>query len=123
MCALVNTNDCNNVYESKSLIIIPMNAPGVTKAKKIDKMGMHSSDTGLIYFDNVRVPLSNTIGEEGAGFFYQMLQFQEERLAAALGCLTPLENCLQETIQYTKERQAFGQAILDNQYVHYRCGD
>lgn len=119
MCALVNTND-GNIYDNKSLIIIPMDAQGVTKAKKIEKMGMHSSDTGLIYFDNVRVPVSNTIGEEGAGFFYQMLQFQEERLAAALGCLTPLEKCLEETIEYSRERKAFGASILDNQYVHYR---
>ena len=49
---------------------------GIVKAKKIDKMGMHSSDTGLIFFEDVRVPIKNTVGEEGQGFIYQMLQFQ-----------------------------------------------
>ena len=61
---------------NKSLIIVPMDTKGVVKAKKIDKMGMHSSDTGLIFFEDVRVPIKNTIGEEGQGFIYQMLQFQ-----------------------------------------------
>ena len=53
-----------------------MDTKGVIKAKKIDKMGMHSSDTGLIFFEDVRVPYKNIIGQEGQGFLYQMLQFQ-----------------------------------------------
>ena len=61
---------------NKSLIIVPMDTKGIVKAKKIDKMGMHSSDTGLIFFEDVRVPIKNTVGEEGQGFIYQMLQFQ-----------------------------------------------
>ncbi len=97
-----------------------MDAKGVVKAKKIDKIGMHSSDTGLIYFEDVRVPAWHTIGEEGMGFTYQMLQFQEERLAAAVGCLTPLDVAIEETIEYARERKIFGQSVLDNQYVHYR---
>ena len=55
---------------------MPMDTKGIVKAKKIDKMGMHSSDTGLIFFEDVRVPIKNTVGEEGQGFIYQMLQFQ-----------------------------------------------
>ncbi len=92
----------------------------MVKAKKIDKIGMNSSDTGLLYFEDVRVPEWHVIGEEGMGFTYQMVQFQEERLAAAVGCLTPLETALEETVEYCRERKAFGQSVLDNQYVHYR---
>ena len=75
MCVLANTRE-GNPYQNKSLIIVPMDTPGVIKAKKLEKMGMHSSDTGLIFFEDVRVPASNIIGEEGMGFTYQMLQFQ-----------------------------------------------
>ena len=75
MCLLANTHD-GNPHRNKSLIIVPMNEPGVIKAKKLEKMGMHSSDTGLIFFEDVRVPAANIVGEEGMGFTYQMLQFQ-----------------------------------------------
>ena len=100
-----------------------MDTKGVQKAKKIDKMGMNSSDTGLIFFDNVKVPVKNVIGNIGEGFVYQMLQFQEERLAAAAGSLTPLQVVLDETIEYTRSRMAFGKPILDNQYVHFRLAE
>ena len=100
-----------------------MDTKGVQKAKKIDKMGMNSSDTGLIFFDNVKVPVKNVIGSIGEGFIYQMLQFQEERLAAAAGSLTPLQVVLDETIEYTRSRTAFGKPILDNQYVHFRLAE
>ena len=75
MCVLANTRE-GNPHQNKSLIIVPMDTPGVIRAKKIEKMGMHSSDTGLIFFEDVKVPAANIIGEEGMGFTYQMLQFQ-----------------------------------------------
>ena len=100
-----------------------MDTKGITKAKKIDKIGMNSSDTGLIFFDNVIVPQKYVIGEIGQGFIYQMLQFQEERLAAAAGSLTPLQVVLNETIDYTRHRVAFGKPLLDNQYIHFRLSE
>merc|ERR1719383_1566255 len=81
---------------------------------------MRCSDTAVIFFDDVRVPASNIIGEPGMGFTYQMLQFQEERMACAALCLVPLENVIRETIEYTKDRKAFGQPLLNNQYIHFR---
>lgn len=122
MCALVNTSD-DAPHKSKSLVVIPMNSPGVKRARKLDKLGMRSSDTGEIYFDDVRVPKSNRIGEEGAGFFYQMLQFQEERLWGAANMIMGLEGAIQDTIEYTGNRKAFGKSILDNQVVHYRLAE
>ena len=71
------------MHKNKSLICLPMKTKGVQIARKIDKLGMRSSDTALIFFDDVRVPQRYRIGEEGKGFIYQMLQFQEERLWAA----------------------------------------
>ncbi|MPC11129.1 putative acyl-CoA dehydrogenase 6 [Portunus trituberculatus] len=96
---------------------------GIHLAKRINKIGMLSSDTAQIFFEDVRVPAKNLIGEEGKGFTYQMMQFQEERLAAAGLLLRPMEKCVEATIEYTKNRQAFGKSILDNQYVHYRLAE
>ena len=84
MCLLANTSD-DQVHRNKSLICVPMKSKGVQIARKLDKIGMRSSDTAQIFFDNVRVPKRNRIGDEGKGFIYQMVQFQEERLWGAVG--------------------------------------
>ncbi|MBS0448673.1 MAG: acyl-CoA dehydrogenase family protein [Proteobacteria bacterium] len=122
MCLLANTST-GSPHKNKSLIIVPMDTPGVTKAKKIRKIGMMASDTGLIHFDDVRVPQRYRIGEEGLGFTYQMLQFQEERLWAAANAIEALSDCIAQTADYARERQAFGKSILDNQVVHYTLAE
>jgi citronellyl-CoA dehydrogenase len=120
-CLLANTSDAPP-HKNKSLIVVPMDAPGITK-QKIHKIGMDSSDTAQLFFDNVRVPRRNLIGQEGIGFTLQMLQFQEERLYGAAGSLRSLDRLIDKTIAYTRERQAFGRSILDNQVVHYRLAE
>jgi citronellyl-CoA dehydrogenase len=95
MCMLVNTSD-GPQHKNKSLVMVPMDSKGIEKAKKIRKIGMHSSDTGLIHFDEVRVPQRNRIGAEGQGFMYQMMQFQEERLWAAASAIQGLTNCIED---------------------------
>ena len=122
MCCLVNTSD-GSPHRNKSLVVVPLDAPGVERSRKLEKLGMWSSDTAQIFFDDVRVPRRHLIGEEGMGFNYQMQQFQEERLWAAANCVTGLENVIRETIRYTGERQAFGRSILDNQVVHFRLAE
>ena len=121
MCLLANTSE-GAPHKTKTLICVPMNSKGIAKTK-IDKIGMMSSDTGLIHFDNVRVPQKNRIGEEGMGFTYQMMQFQEERLWAAASTVQGLTRNIGETIDYIRERKIFGQAVLDFQYVHYRLAE
>jgi citronellyl-CoA dehydrogenase len=122
ICLLANTGD-EPKHRNKSLICVPMKTRGVQVARKLDKMGMRSSDTAQIFFDDVRVPKRNRIGEEGHGFTYQMLQFQEERLWAAAACLKAHEFIIAETIEYTRNRNAFGQSILDNQVVHFKLAE
>jgi citronellyl-CoA dehydrogenase len=122
ICLLANTGD-GPKHRNKSLICVPMKTRGVEVARKLDKMGMHSSDTAQIFFDDVRVPKRNRIGEEGHGFTYQMLQFQEERLWAAAACLKAHETIINDTIEYTANRKAFGQSILDNQTVHFKLAE
>lgn len=119
MCLLANTSD-DPAHRNKSLIIVPMNTKGVSVGKKIRKIGMNSSDTGLIYFDDVRVPQRYRIGEEGKGFTYQMLQFQEERLWAAASSLATMTMCIETTAEYARERKLFGASLLDNQWVHFK---
>ncbi|ESO96563.1 hypothetical protein LOTGIDRAFT_115779 [Lottia gigantea] len=122
MCLLANTGE-GKAHQNKSLICLPMNLPGITIAKKIDKMGMRCSDTAQIYFEDVKVPRGNIIGEEGHGFMYQMMQFQEERLYAAAVLLSPLEKIIKETAKYTSERQVFGKPLLSNQVVHFKLAE
>lgn len=122
MCMLVNTGD-GPVHRNKSLVMVPMDSPGIEKAKKIRKIGMHSSDTGLIYFDNVRVPQRNRIGEEGQGFVYQMQQFQEERLWCAASSLVPLDDCIAETIEWAQQRKLFGGTLADQQWVQFKLAE
>jgi citronellyl-CoA dehydrogenase len=122
MCLLANTSE-GPAHKNKSLIMVPMNTPGITVAKKIRKIGMMASDTGLIHFDDVRVPQRYRIGQEGMGFTYQMQQFQEERLWCAANAIQSLTNCIEQTIAYTGERMAFGQSVLDNQTVHFKLAE
>ena len=122
MCCLVNTSD-DKPHKNKSLVVVPMNAPGVERARKLHKLGMWSSDTAQIFFDDVRVPQRHRIGPEGAGFMLQMLQFQEERMWGAANSLTAMDEAIAETIKYTRDRKAFGRSILDNQVVHFRLAE
>jgi len=120
-CLLANTSE-GSPHKNKSLIIVPLDAKGVER-HKIHKMGMHSSDTAQLFFDNVRVPVRNLVGIEGMGFMMQMLQFQEERLWGAANSLRMLDRMIDLTIEYTRERRTFGRAVLHNQTVHFRLAE
>jgi len=122
MCLLAITGD-GPAHRNKSLIIVPMDTPGISVGKKIRKIGMNSSDTGLIHFDEVRVPQRFLVGEEDKGFTYQMLQFQEERLWCAANIVQQMQNCIDATIEYARERKIFGASVLDNQWVHFKLAE
>jgi citronellyl-CoA dehydrogenase len=122
MCCLATTSE-GSPHRNKSLIIVPMGARGVTVERKLRKIGMHSSDTAQIFFDDVRVPQRHLIGQEGQGFTYQMMQFQEERLWGAANALQGLDNAIRDTIEYTRSRKIFGRPVLDNQVVHFTLAE
>ena len=122
MCCLANTSE-GSPHKNKSLIIIPMKTKGVSVERKIHKIGMNSSDTALIHFDDVRVPQRHLIGQEGLGFMYQMIQFQEERLWGAANALQGLDNAVRDTIEYTRSRKTFGKPVIDNQVVHFTMAE
>ncbi|WP_293369044.1 acyl-CoA dehydrogenase family protein [Nevskia sp.] len=123
-CMLVNTGDPSaSQHASKSLIVVPLDAKGVDRKTKLDKLGQRSSDTALIFLDEVRVPARNLIGEEGRGFVYQMQQFQEERLFLSASIIAAMERVIADTVEYTGQRQAFGSSLLSNQVISYRLAE
>ena len=129
MCMLVNTSD-GPAHKNKSLVMVPMRdgpngqlTKGIEIAQKIRKIGMNSSDTGLIYLDDVRVPQRYLIGQEGAGFVYQMQQFQEERLWAAASSLVTLTECVRKTIEWAQQRKMFGATLIDQQWVQFKLAE
>lgn len=122
ICLLANTSD-GKQHANKSLVIVPTDTPGISFSEKLNKIGMRSSDTAQIFFDNVRVPQRFRIGDEGAGFLMQMLQFQEERLYSAAVGIKGLEMCVQHTVAYCREREVFGQPLIDNQVIHFRLAE
>jgi citronellyl-CoA dehydrogenase len=127
MCMLVNTSE-GPAHKNKSLVMVPLREngrllPGIEVGKKIRKIGMMSSDTGLLYFDNVRVPQRFRIGGEGQGFVYQMQQFQEERLWCAASTLESLSNCIRWTVEWAQERRLFGASLADQQWVQFKLAE
>ena len=84
-----------------------MDSPGVVRAKKIEKIGMWASDTAQLWFEDVRVPKKNIIGEEGKGFMYQMIQFQQERIFAIAAGITPMQQVLKDTIEVNVQIHCF----------------
>ena len=123
MCLLANTEGGSPPHGNKTLLVMPMDAPGVEIAPRFDKYGMRSSDTTMVTLDNVRVPRHHVIGEPGNGFIYQMKQFQEERLYAAANVLLPMERCIASTADYCRMREAFGKPLLANQSIRFRLSE
>ncbi len=122
LCLLANTSD-GPAHTNKSLIVVPTDTKGFSTSKPLDKLGMRDSDTAQVFLEDVRVPRRFTIGDPGAGFAYQMMQFQEERLFAAAGNLRAMERCIELTAEYARERKTFGKSILDNQVVQFRLAE
>ena len=124
LCLLARTDDSQpGDYHGMSLIIVPTTAPGFSVGRKIEKMGNRSSDTAEIVLDEVRVPVTNTVGEEGRGFQQQMSQFQDERLVGAYIALAGARKALDRTKDYLQQRVAFGKPLLANQHLQYRLAE
>jgi len=107
-------------YHAFSLFVVPTDLPGFNVSKKLDKLGMHSSDTAELFYDNVRVPAENLIGEEGEGFIYQMNQFQHERFVVLPMAYIICEDMIKMTVEYIKERIVFGKPLMTKQVLQHR---
>ncbi|POR47729.1 acyl-CoA dehydrogenase [Paraburkholderia eburnea] len=106
-----------------SLIMVEADREGFRRGRKLDKVGQHAQDTAELFFDNVRVPVSNRLGEEGKGFAYLMAELPQERLSIAVGAAAKLEACLEHTLNYVKDRKAFNQTVWDFQNTKFKLAD
>lgn len=120
---LVTKTDPDAGYEGFSLFLVPMDAPGVVREKRLEKMGMHASDTALLAFQDVRVPSTALLGEEGKGFFHIMWELQGERLIGAAGCVAGAQLAFDQTLQYAKDRKAFGRQIGSFQAIRHKFAE
>ena len=106
-----------------SLILVEGDREGFKRGKNLEKIGYKAQDTSELFFEDVRVPITNLLGQEGRGFAQLMQQLPQERLVVAIRCATALEAALNETIRYTKERKAFGRSISDFQNTRFKLAE
>lgn len=119
ICLLARTSD-EGGYRGMSQIVVPTDSPGFSVARSLRKLGNHSSDTAELVLDDVRVPVSSTIGEIGRGFQQQMEQFVIERMYAAYSTVGACDLALERTRRYAMEREVFGTPLASKQYIAFR---
>lgn len=106
-----------------SLILVEADRPGFVRGRNLDKIGQKSADTSELFFSDVRVPFENLVGEEGRGFAIMMEELPRERLTIASRALAESQRAFELTVEYVKERQAFGQRIMDFQNTQFVLAD
>jgi alkylation response protein AidB-like acyl-CoA dehydrogenase len=106
-----------------SLILVEATAPGFKRGKNLKKLGLKAQDTSELFFDDVRVPVSNRLGDENRGFAMLMTKLARERLTQAVRSIVVAEQAIQWTVDYTKERKAFGQTIGDFQNTRFKLAE
>ncbi|KRC57408.1 MULTISPECIES: acyl-CoA dehydrogenase family protein [unclassified Nocardioides] len=107
-----------------SLVIVPTDTPGFARGKVLDKIGMKGQDTSELFFEDVRIPVTNLLGsEEGQGFIQLMEQLPQERLIVAVSNVAAMELCFEETLRYVHERQAFGRPIWGFQNTKFKVAE
>jgi citronellyl-CoA dehydrogenase len=120
---LVVKTDPEAGHNGFSLLIVDMDAPGVVREKRLEKLGMHASDTALLAFQDVRVPAGNLLGEEGKGFYHIMWELQGERLIAAAGAVAAADRLMERTLDFARDRQAFGRPIGKFQGIRWKFAE
>jgi alkylation response protein AidB-like acyl-CoA dehydrogenase len=121
---LVAKTDPDSGHHGVSLLLVDTSLPGVHVSRRLEKLGMHSSDTAEITLDDVAVPANDLIGlEPGHGFRQLMWQLQYERLAGAAACVGHAAQTLDDTIAYARERHAFGRPIAQHQVIAHKLAD
>ena len=120
---LVTKTDPDAGHGGITLFLVDMSLPGVIREKKLEKLGMHASDTALLAFQDVRVPESAMLGELGKGFYHISWELQGERLIGAAGCVAGAQHVFDRTLQYAKERTAFGRPIGNFQVIRHKFAE
>jgi len=116
-------DDPDKPHANISLFLVDAHSPGFTRGRKLKKVGMHSQDTSELHFEDLRVPVGNRLGAEGAGFLMMMRKLQQERLVLAVGAQANAEQVLKDTITYVKERKAFGRPVSTFQNTRFKLAE
>ncbi|MET1113066.1 MAG: acyl-CoA dehydrogenase family protein, partial [Allosphingosinicella sp.] len=106
-----------------SLILVEADREGYARGRNLDKIGFHSQDTSELFFNDVRVPITNCLGEEGSGFAYLMNQLPQERLSIACAAQAAAQRAFDEAVKFTKDRKAFGKTVFDFQNTKFTLAD
>ena len=120
---LVTKTDPEAGHGGLTLFLVPMDLPGVIREKRLKKLGMHASDTALLAFQDVRVPASAMLGQLGKGFYHISWELQGERLIGAAGAVAGAQHVFDRTLQYAKERKAFGREIGHFQVIRHKFAE
>jgi alkylation response protein AidB-like acyl-CoA dehydrogenase len=120
---LVTKTDKEAGYDGFTLFLVDMDLPGVIREKKLQKLGMHASDTALLAFDDVRVPHDAVLGEVGKGFYHIMWELQGERMIGAAGCVSGAQHMFDKTLQYVQERTVFGRPLAKFQVTRHKFAE
>ncbi|MDH7640149.1 acyl-CoA dehydrogenase family protein [Sphingomonas oryzagri] len=106
-----------------SLILVDADTPGFQRGRNLDKVGMHSADTSELFFEDVRVPITHCLGQEGQGFAYLMSQLPQERLSIAVSAQGAAQRAFDEAVAFTKDRKAFGKTVFEFQNTRFTLAD
>src|SRR4051794_30482332 len=120
---LVTKTDPDAGHDGFTLFLVDMDSPGVVREKKLEKLGMHASDTALLAFQDVRVPDSAVLGQVGKGFYHIMWELQGERMIGAAGAVAGAQRVFDQTLAYARERQAFGRPIGRFQVIRHKFAE
>ena len=120
---LVTRTDPDAAYDGFTLFLVPMDLPGVVRERRLEKLGMHASDTALLAFQDVRVPESAVLGQVGKGFYHIMWELQGERLIGAAGSVAGAQQVFDRTLEYAKQRTAFGRPIGRFQAIRHKFAE
>lgn len=123
MIIVVAKTDPTQGAKGMSLIIVDADTPGFKRGRNLDKIGQHSADTSELFFEDVRVPITNCLGVEGQGFIYLMSQLPQERLSIAISCQAAAQRAFDEAVKFTKERKAFGKTVFEFQNTKFTLAD
>ncbi|PAX08669.1 acyl-CoA dehydrogenase family protein [Sphingomonas lenta] len=115
--------DAKPAWKGMSIILVESDREGFRKGRKLDKIGQDAADTSELFFDDVRVPITNCLGEEGKGFIYLMSQLPQERLSIAVSCQASAQKAFDETVAFTKDRKAFAGVVFDFQNTRFVLAD
>jgi alkylation response protein AidB-like acyl-CoA dehydrogenase len=120
---VVAKTDPERGAKGTSLILVEADRDGFARGRNLDKIGQNAADTSELFFDDVRVPITNCLGEENKGFIYLMSQLPQERLSIAIGAQAAAQRAFDEAVKFTKDRRAFGKTVFDFQNTKFTLGD